>query len=240
MARPTGNHRRHRTGCPVTRGHLARDAASSGHRGLRLVAPLVLVTLLTSCAERHPGIEVRVALQPTAQPDAAARVHLDVAKLHLTSVRGVPCGEALARALDALHPVSTAHAHGAQGGAGALKARVDVSLDLALPDPQPIATIRPAPGAWCGLEVEVGPDEATATSLLIDARRGDAARRYLSASTRRVRLERLQRSFDEPRPYELVLSLDAGPVLASLDPAANDARRELLDTLLASIRWNDP
>jgi hypothetical protein len=117
---------------------------------------------------------------------------------------------------------------------------VDVSLDLTQPTAQRLTTIRPPPGRWCGLELEVGPDEATATSLLVDARRGEATRRYLSASSRRVRVERLMLALGEPGAHDVTLFLDAGPVLASLEPAVNDARRDLLDSLLASIRWNTP
>lgn len=165
-----------------------------------------------------------------------------MAKLHVTSVRGIPCGETMARAFRAAQPIATAHAHGGDGAPDEdpWASRVDVSVDLTQPTAQALATLRPPPGPWCGLELEVGPDETTATSLLIDARRGEASRRYLSASTRRVRVERLLLTIDRPVAHELPLLLDAGPVLASLEPAVNDARRDLLDTLLASIRWNTP
>jgi hypothetical protein len=197
---------------------------------------------VAGCAERHPGIEVRVSLEPSAQPDDVGRVELAMAKLHLTSVRGLPCGETMARAFRAAQPIATAHAHGGDGAPGddPLASRIDVSVDLTQPTAQALATFRPPPGRWCGLELEVSPDEATATSLLVEARRGEATRRYLSASSRRVRVERLLLPLDQPLAHELHLLLDAGPVLASLEPAVNDARRDLLDTLLASIRWNTP
>ncbi|MDX2015663.1 MAG: hypothetical protein SFW67_36050 [Myxococcaceae bacterium] len=164
-----------------------------------------------------------------------------MAQLHIATVRGVPCGEALARALDTLQPVSRAWAHGADPtGASPLSAEVSVSVDLRQPGPQPLVTLRPPPGTWCGLELEVEPDDGTFTSLLVDARRDGAARRYLSTSTRRVRLDRLPLPLDQPGTHDITLFLDAGPTLASLEPSVNDARRDLLDTLLASMHWNAP
>ena len=206
-----------------------------------MVALSILLSLTTACAERHPGIEVNVWVEVSAQPAGAARVELDVARLHVTSVRGVPCGEALARALNALQPVSQAWAHGgAAGGGSPLRADVTVPVDLSRSGRQGLATLRPPPGLWCGLELGVGPDAETATSLLVDARRAGAARRYLSASTRLVRVDAVPFSLEAAAPHDLTLQLDAGPPLASLEPAVTDARRDLLGTLLASLRWNAP
>jgi hypothetical protein len=200
-------------------------------------AALVVAAALWGCAERHPGIEVALFVEVSAQPTGAARVELEGAVLHVSWVRGVPCGETVARAWS---PVSTAWAHGGHADTDPLRVEVDRPVDLTSPAPQALAVLRPAPGVWCAVELEFGPADDTATSLLVDARRSGSSRRYLSAGTRRVRLARLPLVLDAEGRRDLHLLLDAGPTLASLDPATTDARRELLDTLLASMRWNDP
>lgn len=201
--------------------------------------PLTLFMLvLSACAERSPGIEVAVSMvvSPSASTNDLA---FDLARLHVSSVRGVPCEERLARAFTV---ISTAQAHGghAEPEATPLRTAVGRDLDLTVREPQTLGVIRPPPGVWCALEVEVGPSPETATSLLVDARSPAASRRYLSASTRRLQQTMAPLLLEVAGRRSLVLLLDAGPTLASLDPAANDARRDLLDTLLASLQWNDP
>jgi hypothetical protein len=197
----------------------------------------IVATVLCGCADRQPGIEVALLVEVSAQPAGSARVELDVASMQVTWVRGVPCGEMLAHAL---RPVATAWAHGGHAETDPLRVTVDRSVNLATFSSQPLTVLRPPPGLWCAVEFEVGPAADTGTSLLVDARRGTQTRRYLSAGTRRLRLERPPLVLDTEGRRDLHLLVDAGPALASLDPATTDARRELLDTLLASMRWNDP
>lgn len=190
-------------------------------------AALLGCALLTGCAAREAGIEVVVQA-------SVVNASSNVARLNITRVRGVPCLEFMARHLS---PVSTAWAHGAHSNVegSPLSADVDVSLELAQTTPAPIATLRPPPGTWCALEVTFGPsaskDTWGGTTLLIEAQ----GRRYVSNGSRTIQLPFLARSLSAAQSrLDLRLAVDAAP-LASIDPAAPDARLELLDTLMTSL-----
>lgn len=190
-------------------------------------AALVSLAVLSACASREGGIEVVVQASVANLSNAPAR-------LTVTSVRGVSCFEFMAQRLS---PLSTAWAHGTHTNAEAspLRADVDLSFDLTQATQPTVATLRPPPGTWCALEVTFGPSASEepwgGTTLLVEV----SGRRYLSTSARTVQLPFLARSLSGTTPrLDLLLTIDAAP-LASLDPAAPDARRELLDTLLASV-----
>lgn len=186
-----------------------------------------MFVLLSACATREAGLEVVVRAE-------VVKASSNPARLTLTSVRGVSCFEFLAQRLS---PISTAWAHGAHTNveASPLHADVDVSFDLTQPSQPNVATLHPPPGTWCALEVTFGPSPSSepwgGTTLLVDV----AGRRYLSTGTRSVQLPFMARTLSaSSRRLDLLMTIDA-TALTTLDPAAPDARRELLDTLLASL-----
>lgn len=191
---------------------------------------MVLSVATVGCARIDPGLEVEVTLE--VQP----RASVDVARLSVTSVRLVPCDEVLA----ALAPVASAWAHGAAPLPDSpLRAAVAVDLDLLTPGVVPLATLRPAPVVVCGVELGVSPSAASATwggtTLLVDVTREGATRRFVSTSGRTTRVTSLPLTLGEQRrTARLPLTLDT-TALATLDPAASDARRALLDEVLASL-----
>lgn len=186
-----------------------------------------IAAVLCSCASREAGVEVKVeasVVNPTSND----------ARLNVTRIRGVPCLEVLARHLT---PVSTAWAHGshAEADVSPLRADVDVSLELSTSTPTELATLRPPPATWCALEVTFSASTSRevwgGTTLLIEAR----GRRYVSTASRTVKLPFMARSLSAAKPrLTLSLLIDAAP-LASIDPAAPDARPDLLDTLMTSL-----
>ncbi len=191
--------------------------------------------VFASCATRDPGIEVEVSLTVGPMPNGGPR--LDVGRLSITSVRGVPCDELMA----SLNPISSAWAHGAHTpeAASPLRADVAVDVDLLTPGPTPLATLRPPPGLWCGLELRFSPSTSDArwggATLLVDANEGSASRRYLSTSQRAPQLRFLPLTLsDTTRHHHLTVGLDP-TILSTLQPATSDTRLELLDTLSSSI-----
>lgn len=187
----------------------------------------LIVALLSGCASREAGIEVVVQASVVNATSNAAR-------LNVTRVRGVSCFEFMARNLS---PVSTAWAHGshAEAGGSPLRADVDFSLDLSHATPSSITTLRPPPGTWCALEVTFSRSASKetwgGTTLFIEAQ----TRRYVSNSARTIQLPFLGHTLSAAQPrLDLRLAIDAAP-LASIDPAAPDARLELLDTLMSSL-----
>jgi hypothetical protein len=198
------------------------------------VRAALLLLLLSACAQREAGIEVEVSLTVAAPVKAGPR--LDLGRLSITSVRGVPCSEVMA----SLSPISTAWAHSAHTvEPSPLRADVAVDVDLLTPGTTRLATLRPPPGLWCALELSVGPSGSDAawggTTLLVDATEAGASRRYLSVSSRTPRLVLLPLSLSgTARLHHLTIGLD--PVaLSTLHPATDDARPGLLDTLLSSV-----
>jgi hypothetical protein len=193
-----------------------------------------VLLLLSSCATREAGIEVEVSLTVASMTNAAPR--LDVGRLSITSVRGVPCSEVMA----SLSPLSTAWAHGAHAHEPSpLRADLAVDLDLLTAGTTPLVTLRPPPGLWCAVELGFGPSRSDAawsgTTLLVDATHAGSTRRYLSTSGRTLQLVMLPLALsDTARHHHLTVGLDPA-VLSTLQPSTNDARRELLDTLLASL-----
>jgi hypothetical protein len=200
-----------------------------------LALALALASLLPGCASREAGLEVVVHAEVTR---SVTMPQLDVARLTLTSARAVPCLEVMAQHLS---PISSAWAHGAGGDptASPLRAVFDVAVDLATPGRTTLATLRPPPGTWCGLEVTFGPSGSEAswggTTLLVEATKAGVGRRYVANAVRTLQLPLLARTLSaSSRHHELVVQLDPAP-LSSLEPAASDARRELLDSLVASV-----
>ncbi len=194
----------------------------------------LLLLVFASCAQREAGIEVEVSLTVATMPTGGPR--LDVGRLSITSVRGVPCDELMG----SLNPISSAWAHGAHTSepASPLRADLAVDVDLLTPAITPLATLRPPPGLWCGLELRVSPSTSDArwggATLLVDASDGSTSRRYVSTSQRIAQLRFLPlRLSDTARHHHLTIGLDP-TVLSTLQPATNDARLELLDTLLSS------
>ncbi len=196
--------------------------------------PALLAVLLCACATREAGLEVEVAVTVAPFPVSATR--LEVGRLSVTSVRGVPCTDVMA----SLSPLSTAWAHGAHPvDASPLRAETAVDLDLLTPGTTLLATVRPPPGLWCAVELGLGVSASDATwggtSLLIIAHDATTTRRYLSTSARAERLVMVPLVLSETsRHHRLIAGLDPA-ALSSLQPSTNDARRELLDTLLASL-----
>lgn len=194
----------------------------------------LLCVLLSACATREAGIEVEVSLAVGAVPTTGPR--LDLARLSLTSARGVPCTEVMA----ALSPLSTAWAHGAHTlETSPLLADVAVDVDLLTPATTPLATLRPPPGLWCALELGFARSTTDTawggTTLLVDAADASASTRYLSTSERHLQLLFMPLTLSEAqRHHHLTVGLDPA-ALSTLQPSTNDARRELLDTLLASL-----
>lgn len=192
--------------------------------------------LLTSaaCASREAGIEVQVdvAVAPLDAPQVT------LARLNLTGVRGVPCSELMATRLS---PISIALAHGgASTTTSPLAATFSVPLDLTTPGTTPLATLRPPPGVWCALELALAPSDGAeawgGTTLLVDAEQGGVARRYVAAGARSHQLTFLPTALSASRRQHLVrLQLAPSQTFASLEPAAPDARRGLLDDVLASF-----
>lgn len=193
-----------------------------------------MLLLFASCATRDSGIEVEVSLTVATMPNAGPR--LDVGRLSITSVRGVPCDELMA----SLSPISSAWAHGAHTSevASPLRADLAVDVDLLTAGTTPLATLRPPPGLWCGLELRFSPSASDArwggATFLVDASDGAASRRYLSTSQRNPQLRFLPLALSATaRHHLLTVGLDP-TVLSTLQPATTDARLELLDTLLSS------
>ena len=194
----------------------------------------LLLVLLSACAQRDAGIEIEVSLTVAPIPNGGPR--LEVGRLSITSVRGVPCEELMA----SLNPISSAWAHGAHTSEVASPLRVDlaVDVDLLTPASTPLATLRPPPGLWCGLELRVSPSTSDArwggATFLVDASDGSMSRRYVSTSQRTPQLRFLPLTLsDTARHHHLTIGLDP-TVLSTLQPATTDARLELLDTLLSS------
>lgn len=189
-------------------------------------AAAIGLLVLSGCASREAGIEVVVQA-------VVANVSTAPARLTVTSVRGVSCFEFMAQRWS---PLSTAWAHGAHPSVetSPLRADVNLSFDLSQATQPTVATLRPPPGTWCALEVSFGPSTAQepwgGTTLFVEL----AGRRYLSTSARTLQLPFLGRTLTTSSPLTLTVNLDAAPI-ASIDPAAPDARRELLDTILASV-----
>ncbi|MER2560529.1 MAG: hypothetical protein ABTQ32_07425 [Myxococcaceae bacterium] len=188
--------------------------------------PALLTVLLAGCATRETGIEVAVEA-------SVVNVTSGTARLTVTRLRGVPCLEVMARHLS---PISTAWAHGSHAETTSpLRADVDLSLDLSATTSTPVATLRPPPGTWCALEVtfsaSTSEDVWGGTTLFVETR----GRRYLSNATRTMQLASPPHTLSAAQPrLDLRLAIDAAP-LASIDPAAPDARLELLDTLMSSL-----
>lgn len=194
----------------------------------------LLLLVFASCAQRDAGIEVEVSLTVAPMPNGGPR--LDVGRLSLTSVRGVPCGELMA----SLNPISSAWAHGAHTSEAPSPLRADlaVDVDLLTAGTTPLATLRPPPGLWCGLELRVSPSTSDArwggATVLVDASDGSTSRRYVSTSRRTPQLRVLPLTLsDTARHHHLTIGLDP-TVLSTLRPATTDARLELLDALLSS------
>jgi hypothetical protein len=193
---------------------------------------LVLVLLTSACAVREAGIEVDVSLTVEPLPNAGPR--LEGGLLSITGVRGVLCTEMMA----ALSPVSTAWAHGAHAHddeASPLQADVRVDLDLLVAGTTPLATLRPPPGTWCALELQLSPSASTGATLVVVAGEANSTRRYLTRSERNIQLVVMPVMLSgTARSQHLTISLD--PIaLSTLQPASPDARLELLDTLVASL-----
>lgn len=191
--------------------------------------PLVSLLLL-GCAQ---PTEVLISVQVIA-PVATATA-FDRAVLHLGSVRGLPCDSAWQ------YPslVSSAWAHGGSGvDPHTLIASRGVEL-LAAGDVE-LGALTPPVGAWCGVEVEVVPGAATATSLLVESRREGVTRQYASVSTRRVSLSFPRVRLDSGGQRRVYLRLDPGPALSTIDPLVNDPRTDLLQLLLSSLTVSTP
>ncbi|MDP3233250.1 MAG: hypothetical protein Q8S33_31010 [Myxococcales bacterium] len=195
----------------------------------------LLLLVFASCAQREAGIEVEVSLTVATMPTGGPR--LDVGRLSITSVRGVPCDELMA----SLNPISSAWAHGAHTSEAASPLRADlaVDVDLLTPGVTPLATLRPPPGLWCALELRFSPSSSDAmwggATFLVDASDGAANRRYLSTSQRVPQLRFLPLTLsDTARHHHLTIGLDP-TVLSTLRPATSDTRLELLDTLSSSV-----
>lgn len=213
----------------------ASRALNRHRRGAALnTARLAGLLLLAGCASREAGIEVQVDVTV----GALSAAHVSLARLSLTGVRGVPCSELMATRWS---PVSAAWAHGGHSTtASPLAASFSVPLDLTTPGATALATLRPPPGLWCALELTAAPSDSGeawgGTTLLIDAQQHGVARRYLATSTRARQLAFVPHDLSfSRRRHHARLQLDASPVLSSLEPAAPDARRDLLDSLLASM-----
>lgn len=193
---------------------------------------LATVLACSACASREEGIEVTVSLQMTSPPSLVRS-----ARLSVTHLRLVPCTEVLA----AFSPLSTAWAHGSHASAPAspLEVSLAADVDLLATEPVQLAAFAPPPGELCGVELEVAPSSTDApwkgTTLSVDAVKGASARQYFSLSSRRTLVRALPLGLGaSSRHHALRLVLD-GAVFSTLEPAVNDARRELLDSSLASM-----
>lgn len=197
---------------------------------------LLVVTLLSGCASREEGIEVEVSLRFTVPPGPVQR-----GRLSLSRARLVPCTEVLA----AWSPVSSAWAHGehVSSKSSPFEAALAVDADVLSPTPVLLATFTPPPTLVCGVELDVAPSATEAawkgTSLWLEATANGATRSYFSMSGKRHQARMMPFELTSTqRRRALTIHLD-GAAFTTLQPAMNDARRELLDSLLASMTITD-
>lgn len=189
----------------------------------------LMLVLLAGCGSREAGIGVTVTLS-AARPLPS---QVTLARVSLTQLRLVPCGEVMA----ALSPVSVAWAHEGSSPTPLLSTTA-VDVDLRSTGTA-LATFAPPPELLCGVEVSLGPlpgpERWSDATYFIDVTTAAATRSYFSRSARSRRLLFAPTELSATkRRHALAIEFDP-TLLSSLDPLVNDAHHELLEALMASL-----
>lgn len=164
---------------------------------------LALLLLLTSCAERLPGLEVQTSIRTTQT------VALDVATIAIEEVQLNPCVQQAWWS-----PISTAYAHGVEVHDDPRLVHAPLTVDLTNADSQLLAKFAPPPGEICSVRIGFRPSTADTkwfgTTVFLEG----AGFRQLDTETRDVTLE------IEPSIPNFSLELEATPPPAGTDAAS--------------------
>ncbi|MGV3623783.1 MAG: hypothetical protein ACO1OB_23405 [Archangium sp.] len=164
---------------------------------------LALLLLLSSCAERIPGLQVTSSITLTQT------VALDTATISLEELWLVPCVQQAWWS-----PVSTAWAHGAELHDDPRLVHKAMLIDLTRAEVQPLATWAPPPGEICQVKFGFRPSTADVVSFGTTTYLEGPGFRRLNTEARDVIVDL------EPSMPNFQLQIEATPPPAGADAAS--------------------
>lgn len=182
---------------------------------------VLLALALCGCGVREEGLEVFVNLCVEQPLDAS----FTSATVAIEQVQLFPCVSVWRW----LSPIGTAYAHGGDDTSDPRVLKAPVLIDLRVGELQPVATMHPPPGSYCGVAMTFAPST-------VDARESGTTLYLESPSGRELSTRQLliSRSFDAVEldgDASKTLTLDYGLIMPPPSGIGDETLRALLDTL---------